>query len=192
MPSVREIEQAIKNTIEESPIGPAIKTISGYQDALRAISNDGEEAGPFPGVFVVYTGGDFTRPANKIHRHVALWRILVVVQDFASETGRTEQGVGAYDLVDSLLLLLSENTLGLENLEQGLRPTGIQGLPSEKLIARGINVYAIDFNCKYLIETRHEDYVKALKAIGITWYIQPEHEVGGDVKDYQALIDLTD
>lgn len=192
MISIREIEQTLKETIEKSVLGSVIKTVGGYQEVAHVLSEEHEEIGLLPGIFIMYMGGPFARPANATHSHSPIFRIFIVTQSFTREIGRTAEEAGIYDLVDAVLLLLSENTIGLSELKQGFRPQQVEALAIDLEKMRGLNAYVIDFQTKYFIEARHEDFSKALEELNIVWYLQPEHPVGDIEEDFEATIDLTD
>lgn len=185
--SITEVAQAIEDTITNSDLNGFIATVAGYQDFLRAISEDGEEVGKLPAVFVTYLGGPFKELTSKKHRHDANFRLFVLGQNFRGDEARTETDIGVFSLVQSLLILFSNNKMGIDGLLKPMEPSGVESLFTEKLIARGISSYVIDFQCRFIIDVREEDFVKNMTKIGFDFILQ--EPTSGNDSDYQAEID---
>lgn len=182
--SITEIDQAIKDAIKNSELKKFVRTVGGYDDFIEAVSEDGEEVGNFPGVFITYVGGQLERQANGKHLNKTVWRVFVVNQDFRQEDRRTEPESGTYALVTAILILLKDNDFGIKALQFGLRPTGVENVSNPELLKRSISAYAIDFHTQHLIDSREEDFVRALKVLAGKYILQ--NPVSGNDSDYES------
>jgi phage gp37-like protein len=148
MYTITEIEDAIISTLKGSTMNSYCKKIDSYQIE----GGDLEEqirlfAGQLPCLLVVYSGGEFEHLLSGVQDKSMTFSILLCAQSLRGK-GEARRGlVGAYQMLDDLRFVLTNNVLAL-NIDPML-PTR----EATEINTKNFSAYSMEFKtrCRYAL-----------------------------------------
>ena len=139
-----EIIDAIATGFEDDELAGLVKTIAGYHGELEDIVREvAQLIIPLPAVLVLYTGSQFSEPANRSYDDSMSFTIVAACKDLR---GREGLKAAMYPLLEALKTVLIDNTLDLDI--EPLKPKSIEAVA----VTKTYSIYAFDVETSFSMD----------------------------------------